>query len=83
MVDDDVLRKMADKICCAVKDVRQPTHRALEQATNATCEDIRESPALQIARLLEADGYDVIHRDLPIPVMSYENLAEAASDSCT
>lgn len=81
MVNDDVPHKMAAKIRRAVKDVGSPRIVLLGASYKRNCEDSRESPALQIADLLEADGYDILHKDPLIPGMGYEKLAEAARDS--
>ncbi len=81
MVNDDVPHKMAARIRRAVRDVDNPRILLLGASYKRNCEDIRESPALEIAQLLAADGYDVVHKDPLVPTMDYDKLAEVARDA--
>lgn len=80
-VNDDMPHKMAAKIRRAVKDIDKPKIVLLGASYKRNCEDIRESPAIRIAQLLETDGYHNIHLDPLVPHMGYEKLAEEARDA--
>jgi UDP-N-acetyl-D-mannosaminuronic acid dehydrogenase len=81
MVNDDVPHRMAAKIRKAVKDVSAPRILLLGATYKRNCEDTRESPASEIAHLLQTDGYDVVHLDPMVPGRGYSSLAEAAQGS--
>jgi UDP-N-acetyl-D-mannosaminuronic acid dehydrogenase len=81
LVNDDVPHRMAAKIRRSVKDIPNPKILLLGATYKRNCEDTRESPASEIAHLLQEDGYDIIHRDPLVPGMGYETLASVAQDS--
>ena len=82
LVNDEMPPKMAAKIRQALKDVPSPKIVAVGAAYKANTEDTRESPAVEIVRLLRADGYDVTHYDPLVEKMRWPSgatLAEACA----
>ena len=63
LINDEMPRRIAGKIRQAVRDIKAPKIVALGAAYKANTEDPRESPAIEIVRLLRADGYGVAHYD--------------------
>jgi len=78
LVNDEMPSRMAAKIRKAVKDIETPRIVLLGTTYKKNCEDMRESPASEIAHALKEDGYDFIHLDPMVPSMSYKSLSEVA-----
>jgi UDP-N-acetyl-D-mannosaminuronic acid dehydrogenase len=78
LINDEMPRRMAEKIRKAVKNVENPQILALGATYKRNCEDMRESPATEIVHLLQAEGYAVRHYDPLVEGMHYPSLAEAA-----
>ena len=55
--------RVATQIRKAVKDLANPKIVAIGAAYKANTADKRESPAVEIVRLLNEDGYDIAHYD--------------------
>jgi UDP-N-acetyl-D-mannosaminuronic acid dehydrogenase len=75
-VNDEVPRRVADKIRKRLSSVASPKIVAIGATYKANCEDVRESPALEIVHLLHNDGYDVTHFDPLVESMRYSSLSE-------
>jgi UDP-N-acetyl-D-mannosaminuronic acid dehydrogenase len=60
-----------------VADVPDPRIVALGATYKKNCEDMRESPAIEIVHLLKKDGYNVVHYDPMVPKMGFSSLTEA------
>jgi UDP-N-acetyl-D-mannosaminuronic acid dehydrogenase len=78
LINDEMPARIAGKIRREVREVRNPRIVALGAAYKPNTEDLRESPAVDIVRLLREDGYDVAHYDPLIEGMGYTSLAEIA-----
>lgn len=78
LVNDEMPARMAAKIRRAVSIIDAPRIVLLGTTYKKNCEDMRESPASEIACLLKEDGYDIIHLDPLVPHMRYPSLADAA-----
>ena len=76
LVNDEMPHRVASKIRKAVSHIGNARIVLLGATYKKNCEDMRESPATEIAHLLLADGYDVHHHDPMVPSMSYTSLAE-------
>ncbi len=63
LINDEMPGKVAGKIRKAVCDIASPKIVALGAAYKANTEDTRESPAIEIVKLLRQDGYEVAHYD--------------------
>ncbi len=63
LINDEMPGKVAAKIRKAVRDLPDPKIVAIGAAYKANTEDPRESPAIEIVRLLREDGYWVDHYD--------------------
>ena len=77
LVNDDMPSRIAAKIRHSLSDChsrRLPAIVAFGATYKKDCEDIRESPALEIVQLLERDGYDVTHVDPLVPAMAYDDM---------
>lgn len=78
LVNDEMPHRIAEKIRRTVADIADPRILALGATYKKNCEDVRESPATEIVRLLKQDGYDVLHYDPLVPGMKYSSLREIA-----
>lgn len=78
LINDGMPHRIAEKIRRAVSDVSNPRIIALGASYKKNCEDTRESPALEIVKLLQCDGYDVTHYDPLVPTMRGPSLIEVA-----
>ena len=78
VVNYEMPRRVAEKIRLAVADVSAPRVVLLGATYKKNCEDMRESPAMEIAHLLQADGYNIAHYDPLVPRMRYKSFAKAA-----
>ncbi|MEK7312381.1 MAG: nucleotide sugar dehydrogenase [Chloroflexota bacterium] len=63
LINDEMPGKVAAKIRKAVRDLADPKIVAIGAAYKANTDDMRESPAVEIVKLLREDGYDVAHYD--------------------
>jgi UDP-N-acetyl-D-mannosaminuronic acid dehydrogenase len=80
LVNDEMPGKVAAKIRKAVRDLTDPKIVAIGAAYKANTEDTRESPAIEIVRLLREDGYDVVHYDPLVEKMRWPGtLAQACA----
>jgi UDP-N-acetyl-D-mannosaminuronic acid dehydrogenase len=77
VVNDEMPHRVAAKIRKAVRHIGNARIVLLGATYKKNCEDMRESPATEIAHLLEADGYDIQHFDPMVPSMGYPSLADA------
>ena len=78
LVNDEMPQRVAQKIRQAVADIPAPRIVVLGAAYKCNCADVRESPALEIVRLLCADGYEVNHYDPLVPGMRYRSIVQGA-----
>ena len=76
LVNDEMPRRVAEKIRQAVADVANPRIVALGATYKKNCEDKREAPAGEIVELLKRDGYDVVHYDPLVPELACSSIAE-------
>ena len=63
LINDEMPGKISAKIRRAVRDIPAPKIVAIGAAYKANTEDPRESPAIEIVKLLKEDGYEVAHYD--------------------
>jgi UDP-N-acetyl-D-mannosaminuronic acid dehydrogenase len=78
LVNDEMPHRVAGKIRGAVADIPDPRIIALGATYKKNCEDIRESPALEIVKVLKYDGYNVAHYDPLVPRMRFGSLTKLA-----
>jgi UDP-N-acetyl-D-mannosaminuronic acid dehydrogenase len=78
LINDEMPHRTAEKIRRAVADVPNPRVVALGATYKKNCEDMRESPAIEIVELLKKDGYDVSHYDPLVHSMRFSSLAKVA-----
>lgn len=76
LINDEMPNRIAGKIRQAVRDVPEPRIVALGATYKRNCEDMRESPAIQIVRRLTEDGYQVQHFDPLIAGANRQPLTE-------
>lgn len=82
LVNDEMPHRVAAKIRKAVRGLAHPRIVALGAAYKANTEDLRESPAVEIVRLLREDGYDVAHYDPLLEAYHYPgNSNDSAGNS--
>jgi len=77
LINDEMPRRIAEKIRHAVAGVAEPRIVALGATYKKNCEDMRESPAVEIVHLLKEDGYKVAHYDPLVPTMRFSSLSKA------
>lgn len=78
LINDEMPARVAGRIRRDVRDVTGPHIAVIGAAYKPNVDDPRESPAIEIVKLLREDGYDVAHYDPLIDGMGYPSLAEAA-----
>jgi len=78
LINDEMPHRVAEKIRRAVADVPNPRIVALGATYKKNCEDMRESPAIEIVDLLKHDGYDIAHYDPLVDTMRFSSLAKVA-----
>lgn len=76
LINDEMPHQIAGRIRRAVREIDAPTIIALGAAYKPNTEDTRESPALEIVELLQADGYRVKLYDPLVEGMEYPSLVE-------
>jgi UDP-N-acetyl-D-mannosaminuronic acid dehydrogenase len=76
LINDEMPRRMAEKIRKAVNNVKNPKIVALGATYKRNCEDIRESPAVEIVHLLKDEGYNITHFDPLVEKMQYASIEE-------
>ncbi len=79
LINDEMPGRIAGKIRRAVRDITAPKIVAIGAAYKANTEDPRESPAIEIVRLLREDGFDVAHYD---PMVDGYRWPKALADAC-
>ncbi len=77
-VNDGMPARVAAKIRKAVSATADPQVVALGATYKKNCEDLRESPALEVVRLLQEDGYAVSHYDPLVKGMEYASIESIA-----
>jgi UDP-N-acetyl-D-mannosaminuronic acid dehydrogenase len=78
LINDEMPRRIAEKIRHTVADVSAPRIIALGATYKKNCEDMRESPAIEITRLLKREGYNLVHYDPLVPTMNFSSLIKIA-----
>ncbi len=78
IINDEMPSKVAGKIRQAVRDIASPKIVAIGAAYKANTEDIRESPAIEIVRLLRQDGYHIDHYDPLVEKMRWPGTLDQA-----
>lgn len=78
IINDEMPLIIAAKIRKAVKHISHPKIIALGATYKRNCEDIRESPAIQIVSMLKEDGYDIQLFDPLVKNMQYSSLTDIA-----
>lgn len=80
LINDEMPGKVAARIRKAVRGIAGPRIVVVGAAYKANTEDTRESPAMNIVRLLRDDGYDVDHYDPLVEKMRWPGtLAQACA----
>lgn len=79
LINDGVPRKIAARIRKALKDIRNPRIVALGVTYKPDTSDVRNSPAIEIIRLLREDGYTVDAYDPHAAGYQYGPLRELAA----
>ena len=80
-INDEMPGRTAAKIRHAVRDIEKPRIVAFGATYKKNCEDVRESPAVEVVHLLQRDGYDIKHVDPLVPDMTYDD-ASMLLDQC-
>jgi UDP-N-acetyl-D-mannosaminuronic acid dehydrogenase len=78
LINDEMPHRIAEKIRHRVADAPDPRIIALGATYKKNCEDMRESPAMEIVHLLKHDGYDISHYDPLVSKMKFSSLPEIA-----
>ncbi len=78
LINDEMPHKIAAKIRREVAGISSPRIVLLGASYKPNTDDLRESPALEVARLLMEDGYQITHYDPLIEGMQYPSLEEVS-----
>ena len=78
LINDGIPGKIAARIRHALKDIKSPRIVALGITYKADTYDTRNSPALKIISLLQADGYQVTAYDPMVDDYQYTSIKEVA-----
>lgn len=78
-VNEGIPAIIAGKIRRAVAGIEKPRMVAVGMTYKPDTYDLRNSPAIEVVRLLREDGYDVKHIDPVVPEQGYASLTEAAA----
>jgi len=76
-INDGRPARVAARIRRLVAGVGDPQLVIVGATYKPNCDDLRESPALEIVHALREDGYRLTHYDPLVPKMGYPSLAEA------
>jgi len=80
-VNDGMPEKIASKIRKALKDVSDPKIIALGMTYKPDSDDLRESPALEIIRILKEEGYNITGYDNFVEGNEYDSIKNIAKGS--
>ncbi|SFR98121.1 UDP-N-acetyl-D-mannosaminuronic acid dehydrogenase [Sphingomonas jatrophae] len=78
VVNDEMPKRAATRVRTALNGKRGARVVALGAAYKRECDDVREAPARDVVRLLQATGITVEQYDPLVPGMGYASLAEVA-----
>jgi UDP-N-acetyl-D-mannosaminuronic acid dehydrogenase len=82
LINDEMPHKVAAKIRKAVRDIDNPKLVLIGAAYKANTEDPRESPAIEIVKILREDGYEIDHFDPLVDGYHWKStLAQACNDA--
>jgi len=81
LVNDEMPSRTAAKIRAAVADIAEPRIIALGATYKKNCDDMRESPACEIVKLLQNDGYEVLQYDPLVSHLRYPSIAKISEDA--
>lgn len=79
-INDKVPVKIAEKIKKMVSKIKDPKIVAIGASYKPNAADTRESPAIEIVRLLRKEGYDVAHYD---PLVSGYECPKSLANACS
>jgi UDP-N-acetyl-D-mannosaminuronic acid dehydrogenase len=77
-INDSIPGRVSAKLRLTVADVPEPKIVLIGMSYKPDTEDLRESPAVEVAEMLREDGYDVRQYDPLIQGKGYDTLVEAA-----
>jgi UDP-N-acetyl-D-mannosaminuronic acid dehydrogenase len=77
-VNEQMPSHVASKIRKALREVKDPKIVVLGMTYKPDSDDLRESPSLEIIRILEADGYDVTAYDNLVKDHEYRSILDIA-----
>ncbi len=81
LINDGMPALIAGKIRKSIRHIPDPKIVAFGATYKKNCEDLRESPAIEIVRLLREDGYNVCHYDPLVPGMADYSIEEVLRTS--
>jgi UDP-N-acetyl-D-mannosaminuronic acid dehydrogenase len=77
-LNDDMPARTAEKICAAVEGIEKPRVVCLGATYKPNVRDLRESPALEVHRILLSKGLDAVLYDPLVPEMACDSVLAAA-----
>ncbi|SVC89322.1 uncharacterized protein METZ01_LOCUS342176, partial [marine metagenome] len=80
LINDEMPSKIMGRIKAATQNINDPYIIAVGAAYKANTADTRESPSIEIVRLLRSEGYKVDHFD---PLVDEMNFPTNIVDACT
>ncbi len=80
-VNESMPERVAAKIRRVLKDVKEPKIVTLGMTYKPDTDDQRESPAIEVVRILQEDGYNVCAYDNFVKGHEYDSIKEIAKDA--
>jgi UDP-N-acetyl-D-mannosaminuronic acid dehydrogenase len=80
-VNEEMPERVASRIRRFLKDIRSPKIIALGMTYKPDSDDLRESPSLEVVRILKEEGYDVAAYDNFVEGHGYDSIAKIAKDA--
>lgn len=80
-VNESMPEKVASKIRRFLKDIKNPRIVVLGMTYKPDSDDLRESPSLEVIKILREDGYDVVAYDNLVKGHEYNSISDIARNA--
>jgi len=80
-VNEEMPERVASRIRRFLKDIRNPKIVALGMTYKPDSDDLRESPSLEVVRILKEEGYNIAIYDNLVEGHNYTSIADIAKDA--
>jgi len=80
-VNEEMPERVASRIRRFLKDIRNPKIVALGMTYKPDSDDLRDSPSLEVVRILKEDGYNIVAYDNLVEGHGYNSIADIAKNA--